>query len=98
MASKNQGKKRMTPKRAPPSRRRRPPSRDAKPIDECLVPPAADDGSSSDQELLEVPVAGIVASAGGLDAFKRFFKAMPADSGIAFVLVRTLTQPRQSDG
>src|SRR5260370_42160960 len=33
------------------------------------------------------PVAGIGASAGGPDAFKRFFAAMPADSGVAFVLI-----------
>ena len=32
-------------------------------------------------------VAGLVASAGGLDAFKKFFVAMPPDSGIAFVLI-----------
>ena len=30
---------------------------------------------------------GIGASAGGLDALKKFFAAMPLDSGIAFVLV-----------
>ena len=35
----------------------------------------------------ELPVAGLVASAGGLDAFKKFFTAMPVDSGIAFVLI-----------
>src|SRR4051794_22560464 len=34
--------------------------------------------------------AGIGASAGGLDAFRIFFKAMPADSGMAFVLVQHL--------
>jgi len=33
------------------------------------------------------PVVGIGASAGGLDAFKKFFAAMPADSGIGFVLI-----------
>lgn len=35
-------------------------------------------------------IAGIGASAGGLDAFKKFFSAMPSDSGIAFVLVQHL--------
>ncbi len=35
-------------------------------------------------------IAGIGASAGGLDALKRFFGAMPADSGMAFVLVQHL--------
>jgi two-component system CheB/CheR fusion protein len=33
------------------------------------------------------PIVGIGASAGGLEAFTEFFKYMPADSGIAFVLV-----------
>lgn len=35
-------------------------------------------------------VVGIGASAGGLEAFKSFFSAMPADSGMAFVLVQHL--------
>ena len=33
------------------------------------------------------PIVGIGASAGGLEALEAFFKAMPADSGIGFVLV-----------
>lgn len=35
-------------------------------------------------------VVGIGASAGGLDAYKAFFSKMPADSGMAFVLVQHL--------
>lgn len=35
-------------------------------------------------------VVGIGASAGGLDAFRSFFSAMPTDSGMAFVLVQHL--------
>ncbi len=35
-------------------------------------------------------VVGIGASAGGLDAFQAFFSQMPADSGMAFVLVQHL--------
>jgi two-component system CheB/CheR fusion protein len=42
------------------------------------------------------PVVGMGASAGGLDAFKRFFTAMPADSGIAFVLVPHLDPAHES--
>lgn len=42
------------------------------------------------------PVVGIVASAGGLDAFKRFFSAMPATSGMAFVLIPHLDPTRDS--
>jgi two-component system CheB/CheR fusion protein len=42
------------------------------------------------------PIVGIGASAGGLDAFKRFFSAMPPDSGIAFVLVPHLDPAHKS--
>jgi two-component system CheB/CheR fusion protein len=41
-------------------------------------------------------VAGIGASAGGLDAFKKFFAAMPPDSGVAFVLVPHLDPAHES--
>jgi two-component system CheB/CheR fusion protein len=36
------------------------------------------------------PIVGIGSSAGGLEAFESFFNAMPANSGIAFVLVAHL--------
>ena len=36
------------------------------------------------------PVVGIGASAGGLEAFKKFIKAIPRDSGMAFILVQHL--------
>ncbi|MDP3908590.1 CheR family methyltransferase [Novosphingobium sp.] len=35
-------------------------------------------------------IVGIGASAGGLDAFRSFFAAMPTDSGMAFVLIQHL--------
>lgn len=41
-------------------------------------------------------VAGLGASAGGLDAFKKFFAATPPDSGIAFVLVPHLDPAHES--
>jgi two-component system CheB/CheR fusion protein len=37
-----------------------------------------------------LPIVGIGASAGGLRAFEEFFRRMPADSGMAFVLVSHL--------
>lgn len=43
-----------------------------------------------------LPIVGIGASAGGLDAFKKFFSAMPADSGAAFVLIQHLDPTRES--
>lgn len=41
-------------------------------------------------------VVGIGASAGGLDAFRAFFKTMPIDSGMSFVLVQHLDPERAS--
>ena len=43
-----------------------------------------------------VPVVGIGASAGGLGAFKIFFEKMPADTGMAFVLVPHLDPEHKS--
>ena len=42
------------------------------------------------------PIVGIGASAGGLDAFKKFFSTMPADCGMAFVLIQHLDPTRES--
>ena len=39
---------------------------------------------------LPFPVVGIGASAGGLDAFQQFLKALPANTGMAFVVVQHL--------
>jgi two-component system CheB/CheR fusion protein len=41
-------------------------------------------------------IVGIGASAGGIDAFKRFLKAIPLDSGMAYVLVQHLDPSHQS--
>src|SRR5262245_1543928 len=41
-------------------------------------------------------IVGIGASAGGLNAFKTFFTHMPADSGMAFVLVQHLDPHHKS--
>ena len=42
------------------------------------------------------PVVGIGASAGGLDAFKKLLKAIPEDSGMAYVLVQHLDPHHES--
>jgi two-component system, chemotaxis family, CheB/CheR fusion protein len=42
------------------------------------------------------PVVGMGASAGGLEAFTRFFQAVPADRGIAFVLIQHLDPTHES--
>src|SRR6516165_2455712 len=58
--------------------------------------PAVDTAVETKPEQSGPPVAGIGASAGGLDAFKKFFTAMPADSGIAFVLMPHLDPKHES--
>jgi two-component system, chemotaxis family, CheB/CheR fusion protein len=42
------------------------------------------------------PVVGIGASAGGLDAFKRLVKAIPENSGMAYILVQHLDPTHES--
>ena len=42
------------------------------------------------------PIVGIGASAGGLEAFEKFFKNMPSDSGMAFVLIQHLDPTHKS--
>jgi two-component system, chemotaxis family, CheB/CheR fusion protein len=52
------------------------------------VPAAPDDAA--------FPIVGIGASAGGLAAFEAFFSAMPASSGMAFVIVQHLAPDHKS--
>ena len=44
----------------------------------------------------DFPVVGLGASAGGLDSFRRFFDALPANCGMAFVLIQHLDPKHQS--
>ncbi|MGJ0515855.1 MAG: chemotaxis protein CheB [Methylomicrobium sp.] len=44
----------------------------------------------SENKTASIKIVGIGASAGGLEAFEHFFRLMPADSGMAFVLVQHL--------
>src|ERR1700743_1586697 len=44
----------------------------------------------------KVPIIGIGASAGGIDAFRQFFEPMPTDSGMAFVVILHLPADRKS--
>ena len=70
---------------------------------ETAKPPEIPPDAAADSEQAESPprpagppVAGIGASAGGLDAFKKFLTAMPPDSGIAIVLVPHLDPAHES--
>ena len=44
----------------------------------------------------QFPIIGIGASAGGIDAFHAFFNHMPADCGMAFVMILHLPADRKS--
>ncbi len=46
---------------------------------------------------LDFPVVGIGASAGGLQALRRFFEHMPADNGMAFVVILHLSPRHESN-
>jgi Chemotaxis response regulator containing a CheY-like receiver domain and a methylesterase domain len=59
-------------------------------------PPVAEDGAPSSAARACLAVVGIGASAGGLEAFKQFFTAMPPDSGMGFVLIQHLDPAHQS--
>src|SRR5215472_3519043 len=43
-----------------------------------------------------LPIVGIGASAGGVEALEQFFRAVPADNGLAFVVVTHLPHDRES--
>ena len=53
-----------------------------------------DPGDTRDQK--RYPIVGIVGSAGGLHAFNRFFNALPAKSGAAYVVVPHLDAAHKS--
>ncbi|TGT91258.1 MULTISPECIES: chemotaxis protein CheB [unclassified Mesorhizobium] len=57
---------------------------------------AAEDGTVGPPNAA-IPVVGIGASAGGIEALGSFFDVMPADSGCAFVVVLHLDPKRESE-
>ena len=48
-------------------------------------------GERTGAEAMPSYVVGIGASAGGLEALERLFKAMPLDTGMAFVVIQHLS-------
>ena len=60
--------------------------------------PALPAAEPNGQKIIEsiLPIIGIGASAGGLEAFEAFFGTCPADTGMAFVLVPHLDPTHQS--
>ncbi len=61
----------------------------------ALVSPVTLAGNSNSPDAL-LRIVGIGASAGGLEAFERFFRACPVDTGMAFVLVSHLDPNHES--
>ena len=57
---------------------------------------AATIGNNEESRDLPVIIVGIGASAGGLKSLERFFAAMPAGRGIAFVLIRHLAPAQEN--
>ena len=75
------------------STRPRPP---AEPRRSGLLRAVRADSRGSAETLPAFPVVGVGASAGGLDAFRQLLAHVPADSGMALVLVQHLEATRAS--
>src|SRR5580704_3272480 len=57
----------------------------------------SDEGlSTAHQKQQCIPIAGIGASAGGLEAISHLLRALPADTGIGFVIVQHLAPDHES--
>jgi len=54
------------------------------------------DGRSESSERTTFPVVGVGASAGGLEAFSQLLRELPADTGMAFVLIQHLDPRHES--
>jgi two-component system CheB/CheR fusion protein len=74
------------------TRRHQRPRTDAAPPQRQRVPPRR----AASREAGGFPVVGIGASAGGLDAFQKFFDALAPDSGMTFILIQHLDPTHQS--
>ena len=80
---------------------KRPPKRQTKPASAKVqiaggTAKKAVAGSSADPAARGFPVVGIGASAGGLEAMKKLLESLPADTGMALVLVQHLEPKHQS--
>ncbi|SRR5579875_721776 len=56
-----------------------------------------DDRHSVSEQSSTVPICGIGASAGGLEALQKFFAALPNDLGLAYVVIVHLAPDRKSE-
>ncbi len=60
------------------------------------ISPATEDAAEAKSPGNEIPVTGIGASAGGLEAFTQLLEHLPGDTGMAFVLVQHLSARHES--
>ncbi|MBY4946600.1 PAS domain S-box protein [Cupriavidus respiraculi] len=65
--------------------------------DQSQPSPPPEPGAAPIPSSLDFPVVGIGASAGGLQALLRFFEQMPAQSGMAFVIILHLSPRHESN-
>ena len=63
---------------------------------QAAIPPENENASASEPEKRAFPVVAIGASAGGLEAFSQLLSHLPANSGLAFVLVQHLAPKHES--
>src|SRR3954452_12248560 len=77
---------------------RKSPTKGARPKAPAVPPvaPAREKSSQSKASALPLPVVGMGASAGGLEAFTAVLRNVPADTGMAFVLVQHLDPKHES--
>src|SRR5690242_3531213 len=57
---------------------------------------SSDNSSPGGQQPPSFPVVAIGASAGGLEAFTELLRGLPADTGMAFVLIQHLSPDHES--
>ncbi len=60
------------------------------------TPGIAKQPRAESSEISQFPIVGVGASAGGLEAFTQLFKNLPADPGMAFVLIQHLAAAHES--
>src|SRR5215471_14717958 len=76
-----------------PKRKRKKTPQPEKVASKSTEPPAKvqpDAGEPTDTAKAGFPIAGVGASAGGLEAYRRLLQALPVDTGVALVLVQHL--------
>ncbi len=85
-----------SPKKFPPVKKARKSSNSPKAPSSAQKPSPRSQGVATDTSSNSFPIVGIGASAGGLEALSRFFSTIPADSGMAFVVIQHLAPDRES--